>query len=213
MSETTGQSGIEIQVSSTPPPPTLTNDGEKGLTAIERASVAIGLSSSFIPKTNVQGALKKAKVKPSDAIDALRNSSREEAIAIITKFDLLSPSERKAVTIDHLIAATGIDVYSAMGAIVEATTREGANVSMLIAAVAHPQVMEKTVKFAMRADGFADRQLLHRSMSTTPVPKSTVNNVTMRDIRNTNVQLNGNVPTLADVGRVVDQVVGGDDRG
>lgn len=200
---------VSEKILPTPPPIILSKPAE--LKAIERASLALGLAKNFTPRTDIMGELKRAKLKMPDVIVALRNSSRDEAKVLMEKFELLSISERKAITLDHLLAATGIDVHAAMGAIVESISRQGASISTLIIAAAHPKVTEKTIQFAQRVDGFQDRKLLHQSIGTTPVPKNQSTIVNMRDMKNTNVQMNG-IPTLESIGKVLDAVTGDESK-
>lgn len=172
---------------------------------IENIELSLGLIVS--PSTDVSGDLKEAKVEWDVAMRCLRNSSRAEAKLLAAKLDLLTPAEQKIVSIDHLIAAAGVDASTAIGIVVEEMHRRGANISTMLMAASHGEVTEATIEFAKSPDGFADRNLLHRSMNTTPTPKNNVTNVTMRDIRNTNIQANG-IGSLSDLIKDIDSVIG-----
>lgn len=177
-----------------------------GQPTLARVEESLGLMVT--PSTDITSDLKEAKIKHVDALRCLRNSSREEAKLLVAKLDLLTPAEQKLVTLDHLLASAGVDPSTTISIVVEEMHRRGANISTLLMAASHPQVTEATIAFAQSPEGFADRNLLHRSMNTTPTPKNTVTNVTMRDIKQTTINGIGGIGSLSDLIKEVDSVLG-----
>ena len=177
------------------------------ITPLARAVIALGLPSDFQPRTNLTATMRKAKLKSSDILSLyLRNSSREEARAMMAQYDLLMPIERRVVTLDHLLAACKLDYHTILGIIVEEVSRCGASVATIMAGASHPATMNKTIKFAHTVEGVADRRLLHELAGTKAIPRSQTTIFNTRELRQTNIQMNGAIPTLADIGKVLEGV-------
>lgn len=147
-------------------------------------------------------------MKRDQCLVYLRNSNRPEASALMEKFDLLSKSEQKVVTLDILASAAGVDASTTLSLITEEAHRNAGNVATLLMSIAHPKVTKATIDAALRGDGVADRKLLHNSMGTTPVPKNTITNVDARGANMQKIQINASVPSLSDIVKLVDNVVG-----
>jgi len=161
------------------------------------------------PTTSIGSIFKQAKMKQDQIFLNLRNSSREEAKLMVAKLDMLSKSEQKAITIDHLIAAAGVDASAALALVIEEAHRSSAAVSGLMMAASHPSVTASTIKFAKQVEGFQDRKLLHSSMNTTPIPKNTTSIVNVRDMKiQSNTQINNGVRSMSDVVKGVDEILG-----
>ena len=74
------------------------------------------------PGTDLAWLLRKAKLGKT-AMEYLRWSDDVQAHQIVARFDSLNSTERKAVTIDYLIMATGVDVHHVWGVIQEELSR------------------------------------------------------------------------------------------
>jgi hypothetical protein len=141
----------------------------------------------------------------------LRHADDEGARKLVALHTTLAKGERDAVTIDHYIAAAGVDFHKVFGVISEQVSRiEGTKASM-IAAVSSPLMMRAAGEWGATYDGHADRKMILQTAGVAPVPKNQVTNVTVRDsvIDNRRQMAIGvtRVPTLEEVVRDIDAVV------
>ena len=95
---------------------------KRTLSPLRRACLSLGLRGDARPKTNLARLLRKARLGKT-AIDYLRLSNDEQAQRIVVLYDTLNSTERKAVTIDYLILAAGVDVHHISGVIQEERSR------------------------------------------------------------------------------------------
>ena len=179
--------------------------GSKPADKLRAAESNLGLSVP--PSTDIGSIFKEAKLEQDDVFLALRNSMTEEAKLMIAKLETLSKGERKLITIDHLIAAAGVDPSRALSLVIEEVHRQKSAVSSLLMASAHPEVTKSTIIWAHTAEGVQDRKLLHSSMGTTPVPKNTTSIVNVRDMKvQSNTQINVGVKSMSDVVKEMDDI-------
>jgi len=85
--------------------------------------------------------------------------------------------EKKCATLDDVCAAAGISPVRLLKAIVGAAYEAGVDVANMVASVAHPDVVQKGVEYAMEKDGIEDRRMLYQHHSFIPMPKGTTINV------------------------------------
>jgi hypothetical protein len=81
----------------------------------------------------------------------------------------LNPTERKAVTIDHLIMAAGADVHHISGVIQEERSRIGGYEAGLLAYTNAPAVVSKAIAHALTPEGHKDRNMLLRIAGVIPL--------------------------------------------
>jgi hypothetical protein len=121
-------------------------------------------------------------------LDYLRGSDAPEARKILEAADLLSKRERALLTVEAFCVAAKVPTRRAYGVIAEAVFEQSSNAATLIAAAAHPRVVERTVERALEKpqvvklegggvkviaaqDGFSDRKMLHQHAQFLPQPK------------------------------------------
>lgn len=132
------------------------------LSPMQRACVSLGLPVDFRPRTNLARWLRKAGLGKT-AIEYLKFSNDEQARRIVELYALLkSATERKAITIDHLILAANADVHHVWGVIQEELSRASESKAKLLAYTNAPDVTRKAVEFALMPGGHRDRALLLR---------------------------------------------------
>jgi hypothetical protein len=85
----------------------------------------------------------------------------------------LKPWEQVQVSLDDLCAASGISPSKILKVLVGAAFDAGCDVASLVAAAAHPAVVQASVKYAKEANGIEDRKLLFQHHRFTPIPKGT----------------------------------------
>ena len=140
---------------------------KRELSPLRRACLSLGLNVDAQPETNLACFLRKSNLGKT-AIDYLRWSNDEHARQIVSRFDSLNSTERKAVTIDHLIMVTGADAHHIWEVIQEELSRmEG---WVLAAQLTKVKVLEKVVEGAMTPGGHEDRVLFFQLTGDLPSP-------------------------------------------
>jgi hypothetical protein len=94
----------------------------------------------------------------------------ERIRALVHRWDTVSHYDQRRISLEELCQACGIPAYEFLGAVASSAFRYCYDVSSLIAAVAHPKVVEASIKRALRAEGVEDRrmQLVHSGFLPTP---------------------------------------------
>ena len=142
---------------------------KRELSPLRRARLSLGLDVNAQPETNLAWLLRKAKLGKT-GMQYLRFSEDENAREIVARFDSLNSTERKAVTIDYLIMATGADVHHIWGVINEELSRLEGWTATLAASVNAVRVVEKTVESALTPGGHEDRKLFFQITGDLPSP-------------------------------------------
>lgn len=176
------------------------------LTRAQAMNLNLSLPWNFTPFTGHEEAFIAAGLTREKMLNFLRSSTRDEARRMMKRFDNLHPRERELVTVDHLIAAEGMDANDAVEIILGQAHRQGATIASMMVAVAHPDVMAKSIEFAKEAEGFNDRKMVLQTGGSVAVPKSVINSTYVAGNMTTNKQVNINAPSLEDVVRAVDGV-------
>jgi hypothetical protein len=108
-------------------------------------------------------------------LEYARGSDHTGVQSLIEKFDQLSRSDRRALTLTDLCVACDLKFYTLLGEVASQAYKYNADVSSLLAAVWQPKVVAATIKSAttfLGPDGVKDRQMLHTHANFLPVPKS-----------------------------------------
>lgn len=171
--------------------------------------MSLDLPADFVPPTRLVEVFRKVPGVASRIFDYLRGSTDEDAMRVMEAYGKLAPAEKRAITIDHLIAALKIEPKKMFEIIAGEMFSQNAAVTNLIAATAGPAIMRKRVEFAKKEEGFQDARMVLQSVGAVPVPKNQVThsyvNVVGNKIENKNTVVN--VPSLEDVVRTVDNVI------
>lgn len=139
------------------------------LSPLRRACLSLGLEVNAQPPTNLAWLLRKARLGKT-AMEYLRFSDDEQAREIVARYDSLNSTERKAVTIDYLIMATGADVHHIWGVIQEELSRMDGLVVAMAASQKSLGVLKKTVENALTPGGHEDRKLFFQIAGNIPSP-------------------------------------------
>ena len=161
------------------------------------------------PRNAKQAAKKRLGIKPGDmdgvpsvtekikagvgsidrAIQALREDDSEDALAFIQKYDSISKSDKKFVTLEEIVT----------GAIME----QCGDVTKMMVTVAQPEVVKATIKAAtdsvpivatvgnrQRVVGYTNgdtkaMELFHKATGFLPTPKGAVTNINLNQQNNT----------------------------
>lgn len=104
-----------------------------------------------------------------------RTSDHLGVQSLIEKYDSLSPSDRRALSITDLCIVCDLNFGVLLGEVSREAFNHNADVSRLLAAVWQPRVVKATIDSAIKyagPDGVRDRQMLHTHSNFVPVPKS-----------------------------------------
>jgi hypothetical protein len=102
----------------------------------------------------------------------------EPALApVVESYEGLTHWKRAAVSIDELCFYHGIDPIHFIGVVGEAAYKYANNSAILIAALQFPDVITKSVKEALKPNGFKDREVLMKHHGFIPTPHGTSINV------------------------------------
>ena len=175
--------------------------------AMRREKALCILSLPEHPRSNIDAILTDASLSFAEAIGYLRNSSREEAKRILDVVDRLEEDDLAELPIDYLFAAASVDGQVAIELLCGAVYAQRGNIATLVNALAHSDLMKKSIEFAKEPENFNDRRLMLQIAGSAPVPKTAITNLTVRG--NVNTQINNQVPRLEDVTRNVDAVLEG----
>jgi len=94
----------------------------------------------------------------------------ERIKVLVGHWDSLSDYDQRRASLEDLCEVCGVEPHELVGAVASAGYRWNADVSTLIAAVAHPQVTQACVERALQADGFRDREMLFKASGILPTP-------------------------------------------
>jgi hypothetical protein len=172
-----------------------------------RAFKQLGLAEGFDPPTAIDAILQEAQLGP-EIFTYLKNSQSDEAKKVSKLYWALPQPQRKEVTIDHLIAAAGVDHIKVLGSLTEELYRIKSEVATLIAAVESPDTMRATAAYAQQPKGHQDRKMLLQTARVAPVPTNQITRVNMGNVSidNRKITQNNIVPSLEDVVRDMDVV-------
>lgn len=132
---------------------------KRELSPLQRARVSLGLPVDARPKSNLARLLRMAGLGKT-AIEYLKWCNDEEARRIVELYHSLNATERKAVTIDYLIMATGLDAHRVWGLIHEGVSRCSGFKTTLVVAASAPDVTRKAIERALTPQGHKDRELV-----------------------------------------------------
>lgn len=77
-------------------------------------------------------------------------------------------SYRRLLPPEAFCHAAGVSPWRVLEIIAGVAVRQGAQASAIIAAIAHPRVVEKTIDMALQDDGTRERMMLHKAVGFLP---------------------------------------------
>lgn len=102
----------------------------------------------------------------------LRSSDDPDALKIMEKLKTLPKKLQNLLSIEVLCAASGVPTKRVLGIVAEQAFGQSKLEGDLIAAAAHPRVVEKTVEEALKSSGDKEKKLLLQHSQFLPLPKS-----------------------------------------
>jgi hypothetical protein len=89
----------------------------------------------------------------------------------VHRWDTLSLNQKKRMTVDMLCAAVEIPPVDMLKEVTGIAYQYNIDLSNFIAAVHQPQVVDRTIKSALRKDGVDDRRMMHQHSGFIPSPR------------------------------------------
>ena len=108
---------------------------------------------------------------PVCPLELLQWSEDPEARRVLEKYLSVPESYRRLLPAEAYCCAAGVSPWRILEVVTGVAVRLGTQASAVLAAVWHPQVVEKTIEMALTDGGIADRNALHRATGFTPLPK------------------------------------------
>jgi hypothetical protein len=110
-----------------------------------------------------------------DAILYLKASEEEEAKKFLRTWSEFSPTMHRKLPFEAFCVAASVRTKRILEILVSSCYDDATTAVKLITAVNHPKVVQATVKNAMKAEGAADRKMLHLHKGFLPVPRNNTN--------------------------------------
>ncbi len=160
----------------------------------------VGLSRPALCKLPFQGTLAYAASRIPGGkytfLEYARMCEENRIKALVHRWDNLSDSDRRRVSLEELCEACGVQPCELVGAVAAAAFKFNADVSTLIAAIAHPKVVEASIDRALEAEGIDDRRMLFAHAGFIPSPRGPTVNVLNMARAGVRGRLDPNLPTF-----------------
>jgi hypothetical protein len=129
---------------------------------------------------------------PDDTYYYLRASDSEDAKKVLLSYYSIPKFLRKELPIEAFCLHAGVPALRILEIVTSVCVRIGATASTVIAALAHPRVVESTIQSAMLpgAEGHADRQDLHKATGFLPTPKGNKTQININQSANASAESN-----------------------
>jgi hypothetical protein len=98
------------------------------------------------------------------ALDYLRFSEDPEAQKVVDAYFSVPQSYRRLLPPEAFCHAASVSPWRVLEIITGVAVRQTAQASALIAAIAHPSVVGKTIEMALQDDGTRERMMLHKAV-------------------------------------------------
>jgi hypothetical protein len=109
---------------------------------------------------------------PVRALDYLRSTEDPEARKVADAYFSVPESYRRLLLPEAFCHAAGVSPWRVLEIITAVAVRQTAQASAIIAAIAHPRVVEKTIDRALQDDGTRERMILHKAVGFLSAPKT-----------------------------------------
>jgi hypothetical protein len=152
---------------------------------------------------NVASRIVRGAGSMDNAIEALRGDDSENAKLFIAKYDSITESDRRRLTIENIFTAAGLTAREFVEVVTGALMQQGEDTSRMIVAMAKPKVMESTIKAATDCVPITDREgeivgysngdvkaqeLFHKITGAIQMPKGSTTNIYANQANQTVVQ-------------------------
>lgn len=121
-----------------------------------------------IARTVCGAGTKDPTVEPVRALEYLGCSEDPEAHRVLEVYRSVPASYRRLLRPEDFCHAAGVSPWRVLEIITVVAVRQTTQASAIVAAAAHPRVVEKTVERALRDDGTRERMALHRAVGFLP---------------------------------------------
>lgn len=113
------------------------------------------------------------------AIDLIRASSQDDARRFMFHYDdlTLPKTYKDLLPIEAFCIAANVEPQRLLGIIFEMAHRQGAVEGAMLAAAAHPRIVQVSINEALKPEGFSDREHNLKHMGFLPSPKGSQVNV------------------------------------
>lgn len=112
-------------------------------------------------------------------IEYLRASDDEDVRKFLDVYDSVPSGERDFLSFEEFCAASDVSSAKLFGKLMEVTVTQSNQTSAIMAAMAHPSVLKKTIEIAKTDAGFKERKLLHTASGLLPSPKGSQTSITV----------------------------------
>lgn len=123
------------------------------------------------------GSKLKKRNLPSSPYYYLKCTEAPEARRVVELYYGVAKRSRDLIPIEAYCLAASVHPLTLLNIIVTACSRVSAQTSQMLAAITHPQVVEKTIERALTDDGYDDRVILHKATGFLPTPKAPQTNI------------------------------------
>jgi hypothetical protein len=146
---------------------------------LETTEAEVRLQPQITPTLRMIAKILRKSGRPSDPMYYLSASDDPMAIVIRKLYYSMPTALARSVPLEAFCLAARVSPLRVVEIITAIAVRLSVQSSAIIAAVTHPQVVEKTVDMALTDDGEADRATLHRATGFLPTPKGAQTNITV----------------------------------
>jgi hypothetical protein len=117
---------------------------------------------------NISGMIRRLLGKTAKAIAALRFSSDPIVESLLQVYDRLPVGDRDLVPLEAICIKAEVTPPAILGALMICIRQTNGQESALKAMIAHPKIVDATVRYAKLAGGDKDRKMLHESIGFLP---------------------------------------------
>ena len=109
----------------------------------------------------------------------LRGSDDEDVRKLLNVYDQVDYREKDFLSFEEYCAAAGVDTVKMLEKLVGVTVTQSDIISGIMAAMAHPQVLQNTIDVAKQAHGHREKKMLFQASGFLPRPKGAQTNITL----------------------------------
>jgi len=157
------------------------NAGKTRDALLEKVYAELEISAARVNALPRISHLLKPAGNTAQIVEYLRHSEEPDAVAVCAQADRLIKyvgAKRhvllEAASVEALCAAAGVSPKKLFGIIAAEVAEQSAQATALLSKAMHPKVLEKTIQYAMKEGGMADRKMIHQAEQYLPVPKTSV---------------------------------------
>lgn len=104
-------------------------------------------------------------------IETMRFSNDPSIVSLLEIYDETPKGDRPHIPLEVFALKAGVSFSQLVGAYVLALRSVQTQKAAIVAMQAHPGLVEKTVKFAKKEEGYKDRRVIHEAVGFLPTPK------------------------------------------